>query len=289
MDRPRRPPSEPSSNSARARRPAAYNSAAPTTAQPTDTTTKKPLPAHVVRIPGNNYEYTVNVDGVDYKTVSAFYCTLCHAQLHATSIEMHISSKKHKAKLGADQDDVWEDESRPSASLSFAGESTQSQVPLSQFQRAGYLGQPQLHYPGNVPAPATTAAPPPLPIAPAPSTLDQPAPLHLQQPQQTIHQPLDPISTTAQQTAPQPRHVPPPQPILQTAVIQFPPQPFVGFNWTEDQITALFNNSLFRARLEEFVNRIFSVAQPATSSAAQPNTRTLLPPVPPPPTSASRR
>ena len=116
MDRPRRPPSEPSSNSARARKPAADNSAALTTAQPTDTTTKKPLPAHVVRtreIPGNNYEYTVNVDGVDYKTVSAFYCTLCHAQLHATSIEMHISSKKHKAKLGADQDDMWEDESRP--------------------------------------------------------------------------------------------------------------------------------------------------------------------------------
>jgi hypothetical protein len=211
----------------------------PPTSTPSSDRAKKALPAGIVRareIPGNNYEYAVTVDEVEYKIVSAFYCTLCHAQLHSPAIESHVSSRRHKGKITADADDDWETDSHLSSTMPLAGANTQ---PLSQFQSAGYMAP----------------LPPALPVAP------QPAP--------QFHQPTLPPQPvmTQQATAPQtypaaapmlppptaaPMMMPPIQPPAPPAPT-FPPCPVETFRWTDEDINNLFSSATFRARLHEFV------------------------------------
>ena len=254
-------------------------SAAPFTAAP-----KKALPQYIVRtreIPGT-YDYNVEVDGVSYKVCSAFYCTVCHAQLHSGSIDMHIGTKKHKGKLNSTQDDEWEGSEQSQPALQFAGSSSQ---PLSQFQAAGYLT--------NAP-PSLPLAPlikPPQPIPPAMS----PPPIGLQPPI-AIVQTLTAIAPPAIPPALPPTIPPaaPPPPIapihidhvVPAAAILFPPAPLMPSPWTDEQINSLFASAIFRARLEEFVaNRLRPVFRPVTN----PQTPTPRPitsqqtPTPPPP------
>ena len=227
-----------------------------TTAPPSDRS-KKVLPTGVVRtreIPGNQYEYTVTVDGVDYKTCSAFYCTLCHAQLHNAAIEAHVASRRHKCKIATDDDDTWETDSRPSATLPLAGSQTQ---PLSQFQSAGYMGSQVTSTPPALPAAPQPVQPtlPPQMFMAQPSTAPQPS--HLYVPPQATSAPAPLMTPPAQP-------LPAPAPMSQLPPAMFPPRPAVMTHWTEDEINNLFSSTTFRARLQEFVvnlsgNRSYSV------------------------------
>ena len=110
---------------------------------------KKALPPGIIRSEERGDKYIINQDGAEYEVQTAFYCTLCNAQLHSGSIEVHMNSKKHRNKTEY-QDDDWE------------GTSQQSAPPLpmiaaSQFQVAGYMPQqPEVRF---VPAEAPVHRP----------------------------------------------------------------------------------------------------------------------------------
>ena len=124
---------------------------------------KKPLPLGIIRSIERADKYWVNQDGVEYEIQTAFYCTLCNAQLHSGSIEVHTGSKKHRGRVETPEDEWGDVSSVQSASISAPP------VPMlaaSQFQVAGYIqpGQqptsnafqmPQMHV-----APVQAAAPP---------------------------------------------------------------------------------------------------------------------------------
>ena len=178
--RPVRPSSSPEPNRTR---PSSSRGCSPSVQQQQQ---KKPLPTGIVRSVSRGNKYFVKDEtGTEYEVQTPFYCTLCNAQLYASSFDNHAGSKKHVGRVAAEVDD-YEDgptASKPSDSLQLAPAPAQSQ-----FIAAGYGTPPFMTAPATAP-PTTT--PPPLPLAPAPVAAQAPGPTAAQLPQHFPPVPLD--------------------------------------------------------------------------------------------------